>query len=201
MSEELIEKVRSGNWKPDENSSDKDDKAALAARGYWQAFQEVKKSLRTILGGANAGTVVEKDHRIWYQEMFAPSVMAGIIKASDIVGYRTNQVYIRNSKHTPLNFEAVRDAMIVLFDLLKTEADPWGRAVLGHFIFTFIRPYVDGDGRMGSFLMNVMLASGGYRWTIIQKEIRDKYMATLERASVQGKISDFSILLATLVGE
>ncbi len=178
VSEELIEKVRSGNWKPDENSSDKDDKAALAARGYWQAFQKVKKSLRTILGGANAGIVVEKDHRIWYQEMFAPSVMAGIIKTSDIVGYRTNQVYIRNSMHTPLNSEAVRDALPVLFDLLKTEEDAWVRAVLGHFIFTFIHPYVDGNGRMGRFLMNVMLASGGYRWTIIQKEIRDRYMAS-----------------------
>lgn len=201
VSEELIEKVRSGNWKPDENSSDKEDKAALAARGYWQAFQEVKKSLRTIFGGANAGSVVEKDHRIWYQEMFAPSVMAGIIKASDIVGYRTNQVYIRNSKHTPLNSEAVRDAMPVLFDLLKTEEDAWVRAVLGHFIFTFIHPYMDGNGRMGRFLMNVMLASGGYRWTIVQKDIRDKYMAALERASVQEEISDFAALLASLVGE
>lgn len=199
VSEELIEKVRSGSWKPDENSSDKDEKAALAARGYWQAFQEVKKSLRIILDGANAGAVVEKDHRIWYQEMFAPSVMAGIIKASDIAGYRTNQVYIRNSMHTPLNPEALRDAMPVLFDMLKTEKDAWVRAVLGHFIFTFIHPYMDGNGRMGRFLMNLMLASGGYRWTIIQKEIRDKYMSALERASVQGEIDDFAYLLSSLV--
>ncbi len=127
--------------------------------------------------------------------------MAGIIKASDIVGYRTNQVYIRNSMHTPLNSEAVRDAMPVLFDLLKTEEEAWVRAVLGHFMFTFIHPYMDGNGRMGRFLMNVMLASGGYRWTIIQKEIRYKYMSALERASVQEKISDFASLLASLIGE
>lgn len=127
--------------------------------------------------------------------------MAGIIKASDIVGYRTNQVYIRNSMHTLLNSEAVRDAMPVLFDLHKTEEEAWVRAVLGHFMFTFIHPYMDGNGRMGRFLMNVMLASGGYRWTIIQKEIRDKYMSALERASVQEKISDFASLLASLIGE
>ena len=199
VSEELIEKVRSGNWKPDENSSDKDDKSALAARGYWQAFQEVKKSLRTILGGANPGTVVEKDHRVWYQEMFAPSVMAGIIRASDIVGYRTSQVYIRNSMHTPLNPEAVRETMPVLFDLLKTENEAWVRAVLGHFIFTFIHPYMDGNGRMGRFLMNVMLASGGYRWTIIPKESRDTYMSALECASVQGEIGEFASLIASLM--
>lgn len=201
VSEELIEKVRRGNWKPDENMSDRDDRAALAARGYWQAFQAVKKSLRAILGGANAGTVVEKDHRIWYQEMFAPSVMAGIIKASDIVGYRNNQVYIRNSMHTPLNAEAVRDAMPVLFELLETEENAWVRAVLGHFIFTFIHPYMDGNGRMGRFMMNVMLASGGYRWTIIRKEMRDKYMSALERASVQGDIGGFAALLSSIVKE
>ena len=200
LSEELIEKVRSGNWKPDENASDKEDKAALAARGYWQAFQEVKKSLLAILDGKNAGEVVEKDHRVWYQEMFAPSVMSGIIKAGDIVGYRSGQVYIRNSMHTPLNPDAVRDAMPVLFDLLKSEGDAWVRAVLGHFIFTFIHPYMDGNGRMGRFMMNVMLASGGYRWTIIQKEVRDPYMSALERASVQGDISDFASLLAGIVG-
>lgn len=199
VSEELIEKVRSGKWKPDQNASDKDDKAALAARGYWQAFQEVKKSLRVILAGRNAGEVVEKDHRIWYQEMFAPSVMAGIIKASDIAGYRSSQVYIRNSMHTPLNPEAVRDAMPTLFDLLKNEDDAWVRAVLGHFIFTFIHPYMDGNGRMGRFMMNVMLASGGYRWTIIQKEIRDSYMSALEKASVQGDIREFASLIASSI--
>lgn len=89
--------------------------------------------------------------------------------------------------------------MPVLFDLLKTEEDAWVRAVLGHFIFTFIHPYMDGNGRMGRFLMNMMLASRGYRWAIIPKEIRDKYMSALERASVQGEIGDFASLLSGLV--
>ena len=199
VSEELIEKVRSGNWKPDKNASDRDDKAALAARGYWQAFQEVKKSIMSILDGKDAGEVVEKDHRTWYQEMFAPSVMAGIIKAGDIVGYRSAQVYIRNSMHTPLNPEAVRDVMPTLFDLLKDEKEAWVKAVLGHFLFTFIHPYMDGNGRMGRFLMNVMLASGGYRWTVIRKEARDQYMSALERASVQGDISEFAAFLSSIV--
>lgn len=81
--------------------------------------QQTKKSIRMILGGSKASAIVEKDYRRWYQEMFAPSVMAGIIKISDIAGYRSNQVYIRNSKHTPLSPEAVRDAMPVLLLCLK----------------------------------------------------------------------------------
>lgn len=103
--------------------------------------------------------------------------------------------------HTPLNPEAVRDAMPVLFDLLKTETDAWVRAVLGHFMFTFIHPYMDGNGRMGRFLMNVMLASGGYRWTIVPQNVRSEYMTSLEKASVKGDASDFAALLAKLVNE
>lgn len=161
--------------------------------------QQTKKSIRMILGGSKASAIVEKDYRRWYQEMFAPSVMAGIIKISDIAGYRSNQVYIRNSKHTPLSPEAVRDAMPVLFALLKNEPDAWIRAVLGHFIFTFIHPYMDGNGRMGRFLMNAMLASGGYRWTIISKDIIDDYMAAIEKARVDGDIREFATLLSGIV--
>ena len=49
VSEELIERVRSGNWDPETNRKDKEYANALAARGYWQAFQAVKKSLAKIL--------------------------------------------------------------------------------------------------------------------------------------------------------
>ena len=43
---ELIERVRSGTWNPDNNEGDRDQRNALAARGYWQAFQAVRKSRR-----------------------------------------------------------------------------------------------------------------------------------------------------------
>ncbi len=39
VSAALIEKVRTGNWDPDTNKDDQDHRNALAARGYWQAFQ------------------------------------------------------------------------------------------------------------------------------------------------------------------
>jgi Fic family protein len=101
--------------------------------------------------------------------------------------------------HTPLNPDAVRDAMPVLFDLLKNEPEACVRAVLGHFFFVYIHPYMDGNGRIARFLMNTQLISGGYDWTIIPVEKRAVYMAALDKASVQGDIIDFTLFIASLI--
>jgi hypothetical protein len=198
---ELIEKVRSGNWHPDENEEDRKHKDAMAARGYWQAFQTVKASIKEILGGKNSGSVADKDHGKWYRELFSPSVATGIIEASDLAGYRNEPVYIKDSRHTPPGPAAINDAMPALFEILKEEKEPSVRAVLGHFIFVYLHPYRDGNGRIGRFLMNVMLASGGYPWTVISLPNRKKYMEALEKASVEQDISAFVEFLAKLVKE
>ncbi len=196
---ELIEKVAKGNWNPERNETDKQQKDAMAARGYYQAFQVVKKSIKSILEGKNSGEVVNDDHGTWYRELFAPSVTAGLAKASDLAGYRNGPVYIRGAMHTPPNHEAVRDAMPTLFELLNEEKEACVRVVLGHFIFVYIHPYFDGNGRMARFLMNAMLASGNYPWTIIKVDDRDTYMASLEKASVNNDITDFTKFIAGLL--
>jgi fido (protein-threonine AMPylation protein) len=195
----LIEQLRSGNWNPDGNQSDKEQWDAMAARGYYQAFQKVKESIKTVLNEKNAGEVANDDHNIWYRELFAPSVTAGILRPSDLAGYRSDQVYIKGSMHTPLNPRAVRDAMPVVFDLLKAETDPTVRVILGHFLFVYIHPYMDGNGRIARFLMNLMLASGGYSWIVVPLEKRKEYMASLEKASVEQNITDFTKFIAGLL--
>jgi hypothetical protein len=196
---ELIEKVRGGNWNPEKNEEDRKQKDAMAARGYWQAFQAVKASIKEILKGKDPGNIADEDYGKWYRELFAPSVAAGILKPSDLAGYRNGPVYIKGSKHTPPSPGAIRDAMPALFDLLKEEKEPSVRAVLGHFIFVYLHPYMDGNGRIGRFLMNVMLASGGYPWTVISLENRDEYMEVLEKASVEQDISPFTDFLVKQV--
>ena len=199
VSPELIERVRSGAWNPDDKENDREHRNALAASGYWQAYQAVQESLGKILHDENPGTVVDNDHRIWHQEMFEPSVTAGILKPADLAGYRNIRVHIRRSMHVPPSHEAAHDAMPAFFDLLREETEASVRVVLGHFIFVYIHPYVDGNGRMGRFLMNTMLASGGYPWTVIPVEERNEYMAALEEASVGQNIGPFTDFLAQLV--
>ena len=46
VSPELIERVRAGDWSPDQIDGDRTERNALAARGYWQAFQAVIPALR-----------------------------------------------------------------------------------------------------------------------------------------------------------
>ena len=72
------------------------------------------------------------------------------------------------------------------------------RTVLGHFIFVYIHPYMDGNGRIARLLMNTMLISGGYDWTIIPMERREEYVTALEKASVNEDITDFTLFLASL---
>ena len=198
---ELIDRVRNGSWNAKDNDGDSKQRDAMAAKGYWDAFQMVEKSIRKVLTGENAGEVLDNDHGDWYRALFGPSVVSGLLKPADLAGYRNHQVYITNSMHVPLNSEAVRDAMPVLMELLAEESEASVRAVLGHFIFVFIHPYMDGNGRMGRFIMNLMLASGGYPWTVIPVQQRSKYMKSLEEASVNLNILPFVEFLSHLVNE
>jgi Fic family protein len=101
--------------------------------------------------------------------------------------------------HVPLNREAVRDAMPAFFDLLREETEPAVRVVLGHFVFVYIHPYTDGNGRVGRFLMNAMMASGGYPWTVVPVGDRNTYVNALEKASVGEDIAPLADFLAGLV--
>lgn len=200
VSPELIERVRQGRWAPQDNEADRNLEDTLAARGYWQAFQAVRESVREVLGGANPGELVDRDHQRWFREMFAPKIVAGLLRPEHLAGYRNGPVYLKGSRHVPLNTDAVRDAMPAFFELLTTEPDPGVRIVLGHFIYVYIHPYVDGNGRTGRFLMNVMMAAGGYPWTVIPKQSRTAYMTALEAASTRGDIRPFADFIAAHLG-
>jgi len=199
VSPELIERVMSGAWDPTHHEADRQSRDALAARGYWQAFQRVKGAVSRVLAGDNPGTVARTEHREWYRELFEPCVASGLIPASALAGYRNDAVYLRNSRYVPPRWETVRDAMPALFDLIEAESEPSCRAVLGHWLFGYIHPYPDGNGRMARFLMNVLLASGGYPWTVVRVEDRAEYLSALDHASIDLDARPFAAFIAERV--
>jgi hypothetical protein len=201
VTDELIERVASGDWNPDGDPEHNRTRDALAARGYYQAFQAVKESIGKVLANDNAGLVVKRDHHEWYAELFGASVTAGIVEAGQLTGYRRGPIFIRNSMHTPLPSDALLDSLETLWDLLEAEPEASVRAVLGHHLFVFIHPYFDGNGRVGRFLMNTLLASGGYPWTVIRMSRRDVYMKALEAASVKGQITPLAEFIAQEMNE
>jgi hypothetical protein len=192
VSPKLIDRVRQGNWDPEHHEDDKRNRDALAARGYYQAFQLVKGAVGKVIAGKNPGASARTAHKEWYRELFQPCVVAGLIEPGALAGYRNIPVYLRTSRYVPPRWESVREAMPALFDLLEKETEPGVRAVLGHWLFGYIHPYPDGNGRMARFMMNVMLASGGYPWTVIRVRDRNAYLTALDSASIDLDIKPFT---------
>lgn len=199
ITRELIEKVQSGEWNPDLDISDRSQRDALATKGYELAFQQVSKSIEQVLKGENSGSVADTDHQNWFREMFRPNVKAGLINQTDLIGYRRNPVYVSGSLHIPPRYSKIPELMETYFDLLTGEESAEARIVLGHFMFVYIHPYIDGNGRMARFLMNLMMASGGYIWTVIPVEQRGDYMSSLEEASTTGNIVPFTDLITRML--
>jgi hypothetical protein len=197
---ELIERVKNNEWDPNLHLQDADQRNALAARGYYEAFQSVKKTIHDIISTQkNSGELIGEQLQNWFHALFAPSVRAGIIDQTGLLGYRRHRVHIRNSRHVPPPPEALVDAMKTFFDCLKKETHAGVRVILGHYIFVFIHPFMDGNGRIGRFLMNALLASGNYPWVIVPVARRQEYMNSLEIAGAETDILPFARFIISLL--
>src|SRR6516225_3396025 len=131
----LVEKVRQGGWDPEHDARDRRNRDALAARGYWQAFQRVKKEGEKVSAGENGSARAPAAGRGGYRVLFQPCVASGLLEPGALAGYRNIPVYLRGSRYVPPRWQAVRDAVPAFFDLLEREPEPAVRAVLGHWLF------------------------------------------------------------------
>lgn len=199
---ELIERVRSGQWSPDIHAADRDMMNAMAAKGYFETYKQVTSLIkRGLHEQSSPGVLLRKALAHWHLALFSSSVTAGIVTAADLAGYRNRPVFIRNAEHVPPPAEALIDAMDVMFELLCNEDSAAVRAVLGHFVFVFIHPYIDGNGRLGRFILNFMLATGGYMWTVVPASQRAEYMDALAQASSRRNIVPFAQMMSRLASE
>ena len=114
--------------------------------------------------------------------------------------YRTINVGISGSLHTPPHFLQVSDEMKELFAWFennKKVLHPVELAALFHFKFVFIHPFADGNGRTARLLLNLILMQNGYPPIIIKADPQDRleYYTTLEKASVENYIEPFLQLI------
>ena len=112
--------------------------------------------------------------------------------------YRQTQVYIRG---TNLDLPDPNKVPILMKKFIEWICDqqmehPVKVASDAHFKFESIHPFVDGNGRVGRLLMNLILIINGYPMAIIRNEERTQYLQALNVAQTKGELK----LLEDLIG-
>lgn len=63
-------------------------------------------------------------------------------------------------------------------------------AAIAHYKFVYIHPFIDGNGRTGRLLMNLLLMQAGFPPVIIRVEDRPAYYEALKGAN-EGDLRPF----------
>ena len=112
--------------------------------------------------------------------------------------FRQRAVYIRGAPLTPPPPEAVPDMVATWLEWLDgagLDYVPVVRAALAHHAFEGIHPFVDGNGRVGRLLLNLLLMRAGYPPALLLRDWRGAYLRGLQQADA-GRYSP----LANLIG-
>lgn len=115
--------------------------------------------------------------------------------------YRQTQVYILG---TNLDLPRPADVPILMRKFIKRMAaqqaeHPVKVASDAHFKFESIHPFVDGNGRAGRLLMNLILIINGYPMAIIRNEERAQYLQALNVAQTTGELKLLEDLIENAV--
>lgn len=115
--------------------------------------------------------------------------------ADDWAGrYRQTPVIIRGAD---VELPEARDVPRLMRNLIKwlenqQEEHPVKVAILAHYKFEGIHPFIDGNGRVGRLLMNLILILNGYPMAIIKNEERTQYLNAFK---IGQSTNDWSLLL------
>ncbi|MBI4162544.1 MAG: Fic family protein, partial [Candidatus Aenigmarchaeota archaeon] len=85
---------------------------------------------------------------------------------------------IRTTK--PENVKKEMDFLISWYNDNKGVIHPLELTTIFHGKFEKIHPFEDGNGRVGRFLVNIILIKNGYPPIIIRKSVRNAYMSSLQ---------------------
>ncbi|MBU4308801.1 MAG: Fic family protein [Nanoarchaeota archaeon] len=129
--------------------------------------------------------LILKIHKLVVQNTLRPELKDQIGK------YRTLQVYIRGIDWLPPKPEEVLKEMGYLlswYSKNKKKLHPLILAVYFHSAFETIHPFVDGNGRVGRLLMNLILHKNKYPMINIPNKEKYKYYNALETSQLRGNL-------------
>lgn len=105
--------------------------------------------------------------------------------AEDAGCFRVVPVYIRGARLTPPSVSRVESLMHEWVAWVHDEAasyDPIVAAVIAHHGFEAVHPFVDGNGRVGRLLLNLLLMRAGYPPALLLSDWRIGYLRALSAA-------------------
>lgn len=194
ISREAVDAILRGDPLPDGPQDEQGLKAAMAVQGYSVAFDSVLAAakLRPTLTGS---LILDL-----YEDLFRPSVDAGIVEPGELRGWRTSSVSLKGWRHVPPNARKVRDLIggLEMF-AAKPGIDPITRALLVHLEFVTIHPFLDGNGRLGRLIMNLELLSGGLPWVTVRADERNAFFRSIETAQAEHDAKPFIRFLSHLI--
>jgi Fic family protein len=123
---------------------------------------------------------------------------------NEIGKYRTLQVYIRGTKWLPPKPPEVPKEMASLLKwhtINKKKLHPLILSAYFHSAFETIHPFVDGNGRVGRLLMNLILKEHNYPMINIPNKKKHKYYQSLEESQVKGDLRHLVKFLFDLLNE
>lgn len=115
--------------------------------------------------------------------------------------YRTGQVRVAGATFMPPSADRIQPMINELLQTLSQNPDelrPIELAAFFHHKLAHIHPFLDGNGRAARLLMNIILISNGYPFTVLLKVDRPKYLRALSEAD-NGNLAPFANFVARSV--
>ena len=111
--------------------------------------------------------------------------------------YRKIQVYITGSEELPPPAKKVPELMrefIKWSDDYKNKINNLELAILVHYKFVKIHPFIDGNGRIARLLLNLILLKNSYPPVIIPVIKRQEYIKSIQKGE-----EDFMVLMLEII--
>jgi Fic family protein len=118
--------------------------------------------------------------------------------------YRNAEVRISGSEHVPpqhFDVPMEMEKMLAYYQENRLRLHPVLLAADMHLMLVGIHPFMDGNGRTGRLLMNLILMQGGFYIANIKGDLTDRleYYEALEEGHVRGNTLPFRKLVAKAV--